>query len=70
MKKYSDKIKHFIISCAIVFGVSLILPIWVGIILALAIGFAKELHDQVIDLYDLLADVLGIIMAIIVLRIG
>jgi hypothetical protein len=66
--KHKDKIKHFAISAAIVFSCSLFMPLWVGVILALAIGFVKERLDKVFDWYDIIADVAGITFAIIIER--
>ena len=64
-----DKVKHFIVSAGIVIVVSFFLPIVYGVVLAVIAGIAKEIHDSRVDVFDLLSDILGIIMGLAVCSI-
>lgn len=64
-----DKIKHFICSAAEVIIFAWFMPIQYAVIIALTIGILKELWDSrqtnnYFDIYDILADILGIILGI------
>ena len=65
----TDRLLHFLVCAVIVFTFAQFAPIWVGILVALVLGVAKEVYDAEFsngaDLMDLLADVLGIIYAVI-----
>lgn len=73
IKKFlkSDKILHMICCFAIVVIFELILNVVSGIVLALIASFGKETYDEVKykdwSWNDLLADLLGIVLGILVL---
>lgn len=69
IKKFlkGDKILHMICCFAIVVIFGLILNIVSGIALALIASFGKETYDEVKYWDDLLADLLGIVLGILVL---
>lgn len=65
----SDKALHFLYSFFIVAILNRFLPFWVGIVVAAAVGVAKEVYDKrkggKIDFLDLLADLAGIAVGVI-----
>ena len=68
-----DKILHGIISCLLVFLFYYFVPIlWLAVLLTFIIGIIKELLDinsTGFDIMDLLADIAGIVIAILILKI-
>lgn len=66
MRKYHDKILHAFVSAFLVSLIASILTLDLAILITLVIGVAKETIDAVrkdgtgFDLYDLLADIVGI----------
>lgn len=82
MNLYKDKIEHFICSSAIVFVINYLLHFFLSLNISLIIacafalffGMFKEWTDKIffdreVDYYDLLCDIGGIIMAVLVIRI-
>jgi len=67
-----DKIQHFFASFVITLILNLFMPLVHSVIIAVSFRVGKELHDlnydsQDADLWDLLADFLGIITALIII---
>jgi len=71
VKKQYDKIFHCVLSALITFVIGYVLqiigwPWWIAPIVALTIGFSKEMADklnkkkQLFDWFDIVADVIGI----------
>ena len=66
MRKYHDKILHAFVCAFLVSLIASILTLDLAILITLLIGVAKEVIDAVrkdgtgFDLYDLLADIVGI----------
>lgn len=59
-----DKIKHVVISSALVAGLSMLAPLWVGVAFTMLIGLGKELLDLFyyrsgFCWYDMLANGIG-----------
>ena len=70
---YKDKIKHIIISAILVIIFYLFLPLYLACIFTFLIGLGKEFYDKYIhktyiDKWDLVADIIGIIVGILLLR--
>lgn len=66
---YKDKIEHFIVCMGLTFILAyLSTSIITAALITLIIGIAKEGYDKLrggrFDLYDLLADILGILLAL------
>ena len=59
---------HIIASFVIVYGASLLLPLWAAVVTAAAIGLGKEGYDYITkkgtaELHDLICDGIGILVA-------
>lgn len=67
LRLYRDKIEHFFVSASIVFVGSLFFPLIVAVAIALIVGLWRELNK--FDIWDLLADILGVILACLLLII-
>lgn len=62
-----DGCKHIILSAILTVVAKWLLPLWVAVALALAIGIAKEIYDKVsgkgfAELKDIACDVVGVII--------
>ena len=66
LMQHIDKIKHFLVSAGLIIGLSFFMPIILSVITTLLVGIAKELSDSKIDVYALIADVVGIITGVLV----
>ena len=64
-----DKIAHFSVSGLLVFMFDKFLPFLVASILVLTLSVAKEAVDEKFEWKDLLADILGILVAILIIVI-
>lgn len=60
-----DKISHISTSFLLVFILNLFLPLWLSSYITLLIGFIKESRDIKFDKWDILSNIIGIILAII-----
>lgn len=60
-----DKISHISTSFLLVFILNLSLPLWLSSYITLLIGFIKESRDSKFDKWDILSNIIGIILAII-----
>jgi hypothetical protein len=61
-----DKFKHAIVSCALVLVLSLYFTLLWAVILTLTLGLMKEFNDPIFDVYDIMADIAGIIIGVLV----
>lgn len=71
MRITSDKVQHIVCSALITILLGWIEPLWAAPAVALLAGLAKELRDWlspkgVADLYDIIADVVGVAIGFIV----
>lgn len=60
-----DKISHISTSFLLVFILNLFLPLWLSSYITLLIGSIKESRDSKFDKWDILSNIIGIILAII-----
>jgi len=70
-----DKQLHFLVSAFIVFAIYAFIPnLLVAGIIALMVGLLKEVYDEYTyggwDWYDMLADVIGILVSSAVISLG
>lgn len=64
---YNDKIKHFILSSGIVIVGAYFSVMLLGVICAIIAGYYKDfVLDSKADWYDILADILGILVGIVI----
>jgi len=70
LSKYSDKLLHFLVSFYIAMTFSAILPLLIAVGITVLIGLLKELWDKKhggeCSLYDFVADIIGVAMAILI----
>lgn len=65
-----DGCKHIILSAALTVVAKCLLPLWVAILIVLAIGVAKEVYDKVsgngcAENKDMVCDIIGIIIGVL-----
>lgn len=65
-----DGCKHIILSAVLTVVAKWLLPLWVAILIVLAIGIAKEVYDKAsgegcAELKDVVCDCIGIIIGIL-----
>lgn len=63
---YPDKLQHIIVSCAGVIVLARFLPVPVAVCLVLFLGAIKETTDENFDLYDLGADLIGVLIGAVI----
>jgi hypothetical protein len=62
-----DKLKHFIVSAGIVIVAGYFSLLWLGVIVALFVGFYKEFFiDKKPDWFDILANMGGILSGVVI----
>lgn len=73
--KHIDKIAHCVISAVIVLVLGLFIPLWIAVLVAVLLGLVKEILDKYVlassfSIPDLVADTLGIILAVAALLLS
>jgi len=69
----TDKVAHFAVSAFLCLAIGRFLPFWASAVITLALGIGKEVYDAKtggkVDKKDILADALGVLVAVALLLI-
>lgn len=65
----TDGLLHILVSSLLMFALGWVRPLWIAVLIVLAVGVAKEVYDLVsgkgeAEWHDLLCDVIGIILGL------
>lgn len=66
-----DGLLHILVSALLVVAISVVLPVWLSLLIALAIGIGKELYDRThkgaCTWHDVICDVIGLAIGTILI---
>ena len=67
-KEHADKLLHLTTSATLVMVFAAVMPLYVAMLATLVLGILKELTDEEFDYYDIIFNLIGIMVAWVSLR--